>query len=630
MNQAIFLLFLLCGFPYFHLLSSQSISYPFTEFSLETLEDFANITESWVKVKDVWFDPEGMEGMIIEEGTGVLLNTLGEKWKSNLLTNFEHEDIELELDFMMAKGSNAGIFLQGRYEVQMYDSWLESRPGFSDNGGIYQRWNSNAEPGKKGFDGIAPIVNASKAPGLWQHFRIVFQAPRFDIQGNKIRNAVFREVYLNGVLVQNNVEVTGPTRDAKFKDESSLGPIMFQGDHGVFAMKNIRYKLYRSEKVTLSELSVESFDNISSLADFNVRPVQHQAKIDFIDHSVPSEVDDFGGIIKGKMNIPLQGIYDFNLDLAWIPDNGANGPNGGGQFKIGDSILFLMDGNHRMGHGTIELAPGIHDFEIRYYKSFRYGYAWSNGLSLGVEGPQIPYSLLSPPLSSGESLSFNKILLKSKGDVLFQRGFYRDTRQVLTHAFTVGFPGNVSYAYDLNSGKLVSVWHGGYINATGMWDGRGTTQQMVPIGNVMYPAFGMNLEKDPNSNPDLKQEETYKPVFKGYGFSDGDNPMFFYSWDGVPVSDRLEYLGREKGLTRDLTFDLSEEQAKVVLTIISGKKAEKIWDDLFVVGDKEFYLRFKEGLNPVIQRREDGSVDWIFKREPSDNNKLEIGYSIIW
>jgi hypothetical protein len=79
-------------------------------------------------------------------GKGVLLNMNDETKKDNLLTTLEHGDIDLELEVMLPKGSNSGIYLQGRYEVQLLDSWGVKSPSFSDIGGIYRNWEN--EPGK--------------------------------------------------------------------------------------------------------------------------------------------------------------------------------------------------------------------------------------------------------------------------------------------------------------------------------------------------------------------------------------------------------------------------------------------------------------------------------------------------
>src|SRR5690606_20858767 len=138
-----------------------------------------------------------------------------EKGKNqHLFTAFEHGDIEIELDVMMPVHSNSGLYFQGRYEIQLFDSWAVYKPQHSDMGGIYHRWdNSRAE---KGYEGHPPAINAAKAPGLWQHFKIIFHAPRFNAAGQKVNNAIFKEVWLNGVLIHENQEVTGPTRSSAF------------------------------------------------------------------------------------------------------------------------------------------------------------------------------------------------------------------------------------------------------------------------------------------------------------------------------------------------------------------------------------------------------------------------------
>ena len=190
-------------------------------------------------------------------GQGAAVNVIGEKDNSPLTTKQEFGDVELELDFMMAKSSNSGVYLQGRYEVQLFDSWTKLKPTFADCGGIYQRWNDTLTTDDKGYEGTAPIMNVAKAPGLWQHLVIKFRAPKFDAAGNKTANARFEEVYLNGVLIQQQATVTGPTRSSLFNDEKPTGPVMIQGDHGNVAFKNIRYHL----PVNAAKINQDGFDN---------------------------------------------------------------------------------------------------------------------------------------------------------------------------------------------------------------------------------------------------------------------------------------------------------------------------------------------------------------------------------
>ena len=199
-------------------------------------------------------------------GKGMLLNLNDETKKDNLVTVFEHGDIELELEVMIPKGSNSGIYLQGRYEVQLLDSWGVKDPKFSDIGGIYRNWEK--EQGKI-YMGKAPLSNPAKAPGLWQKFKISFRAPKFNAAGEKISNAKFVSVELNGVKIHDNVEVPLPTGGPIENNEKATGPLMIQGDHGPVAFRNMKYQLMKDVQASLSNISYKTYyGNFKVISDF--------------------------------------------------------------------------------------------------------------------------------------------------------------------------------------------------------------------------------------------------------------------------------------------------------------------------------------------------------------------------
>ncbi|MEM7809948.1 MAG: DUF1080 domain-containing protein [Planctomycetota bacterium] len=177
-------------------------------------------------------------------GSPVLLNCETHEKIPALLTKDEYGDVEVCLEFCIPKNSNSGVFLMGRYEIQILDS---SRKGAnvtsSDLGGIYQRWRSEKDAeaygGVRGYDGSAPLVNASRPPGEWQEMRIVFRAPRFGSDGKKIKNAVFELVEVNGQVVQKDAEVEGPTRGRDRRGEVAAGPLDIQGNHGPIAIRSL-------------------------------------------------------------------------------------------------------------------------------------------------------------------------------------------------------------------------------------------------------------------------------------------------------------------------------------------------------------------------------------------------------
>ena len=191
-------------------------------------------TANWAIVSDVMSDPANQRKLAAKPGRGVMYN--GPRGRTrNILSKAEYADVQLHIEFMVPKGSNSGVYLMGRYEIQVFDSWAVAKPKHSDCGGIYQRWSRG-----RGYEGRPPRVNASRKPGQWQSFDITFRAPRFDAAGKKTADAVFVKVVHNGKVVHENEKLSGPTRAGTYNDEKPTGPLMLQGDHGPVAYRNIR------------------------------------------------------------------------------------------------------------------------------------------------------------------------------------------------------------------------------------------------------------------------------------------------------------------------------------------------------------------------------------------------------
>lgn len=180
----------------------------------------------WV-VGSAKLNPERPGEFIVSQEGSELINARG--GGVDIYTDAVFGDCILTLEVMVPKGSNSGIYLQGNYEVQVLDSFgKDANPGPGDMGGIY---GSAAPKGPK-----------YKAPGEWQTFEIHFQAPRFDQAGQKIAPARFVKVVLNGVTIHENIEMKGVTGGSLDGKEKPLGPLMFQGDHGPVAYRNIRIR----------------------------------------------------------------------------------------------------------------------------------------------------------------------------------------------------------------------------------------------------------------------------------------------------------------------------------------------------------------------------------------------------
>jgi hypothetical protein len=188
-------------------------------------EWFTARSVTWKRI----FDPTHLSATPAS-GDRIVNGRLGKT--ADLISDASFGSFELYLEFMTAKASNSGVYLGGLYEVQLFDSYgFTGAMTVGDCGGIYER--------EDGTGGSPPHANASLPPGEWQSLHIWFQAPAFDPTGVKTRSARVLRVILNGVPVQEDVEVPGPTRGHLSIAEAATNPIMLQGDHSAIAFRSI-------------------------------------------------------------------------------------------------------------------------------------------------------------------------------------------------------------------------------------------------------------------------------------------------------------------------------------------------------------------------------------------------------
>jgi hypothetical protein len=201
-------------------------------------------TEVWEPVPDKVEAKPGQapsDAIVLFDGTGTdkWEDKNGDpiKWKSDAYalevtpgTGYVHTkqsfcDVQLHLEFNTASepeksgqnSANSGVFLQSRYEVQILDNYTNTTYPNGQVGAVYKQH--------------IPLVNPSRPPGEWQTYDIIFKAPIF--KDDKLVSPAYITVLLNGVLVQNHIEIQGQTEwigAPKYYPHGCL-PIKLQ-DHG--------------------------------------------------------------------------------------------------------------------------------------------------------------------------------------------------------------------------------------------------------------------------------------------------------------------------------------------------------------------------------------------------------------
>jgi hypothetical protein len=609
--------------------TAQKRELPNTTVSLQNMDSFRPTAGNWKLAGDVYYNLNKAGKGKIQPGTGVLVNDPSDKSRDNLFTKMEHGDIELELDFMMDKGSNSGIYLQGRYEVQLFDSWGVQNPTAADCGGIYERWDESRPGDRKGYEGHAPAVNVSKAPGLWQHYKIVFRAPRFNEQGQKTANAVFVQVIHNGVVIHENVEVTGPTRAAAFQDEQPLGPLMIQGDHGRVAIRNISYKAFGTEPVTLTGLKLKAYEgDVKNVAAFEKLTPVREMDIRALAHQGSGTRDQFGGKINGTIHIPQTGEYLFNLKLDWIPEdnNYPERPNGAGELTIGGKKVIAIDGEHGDASAMVQLEAGEHPIELSYLKNFGYWYAQSNDFTLSVEGAGVPYTALNTPLRAAEPVG--AIMVLSDKEPVMLRSFVEHKGAKRTHTISVGEPGNANYTVDLGTGDFLQFWRGNFMETTPMWHERGESQLGVPMGSVVELAGNPTLAllQDQNAAwPDSNTAYNYL----GYEVSKSGRPAFKYTLGGASVREEFKVNEEGRKLVHSLTVVPGQEQGELWCRVAEGSEIKELPNGLYAINDKEYLIELPRRAKPVIRNAAENRKELLLPVK-AKNGTAVVEYNIVW
>lgn len=146
---------------------------------------------------------------------GMMVNEMPEGGHgTDLMTEEKFKDFVIRYEYMIPKGANSGLYLRGRYEIQILED--HGKPAADGgNGGLYSV--------------KAPTQNVSKPAGQWQQVEAT-------IRGDRIT------VVLNGVKVHDNVQVTRGTGGQLDDNLDQPGPILLQGDHGAVAFRNLRLK----------------------------------------------------------------------------------------------------------------------------------------------------------------------------------------------------------------------------------------------------------------------------------------------------------------------------------------------------------------------------------------------------
>ena len=586
-------------------------SLPFTRLDLASLDHFQAPSDNWSIAGKVIADYSKEGDLQPDEGTGILVNQPSDNANGNLLTTWEHQDLELKLSFLMPKGSNSGIYLQGRYEIQLFDSWLKKDLKVADCGAIYQRWD---EAKQKGYEGHPPPLNVSKAPGLWQDLYIRFRAPRFNEQGEKVSNAMFEKVEMNGVLLHENVELTGPTRASVADNEVAAAPLMIQGDHGPVAIKNFEYKSYSNKVLAITDLQYEYYDighPLNRLPNFDTLSLTSSGPIDsFIVTKAATKEDEFALRFKGKLQVEEPGEYLFHLRT----DDGS-------RLRIDGKEIILNDFNHGVDEVVrklINLSEGAHELQLDYYNN-----TWGKGIIIMYEGPRIKYqALASPTFPENLFKNIQPLVIETNERPELLRGFLNYGEEKRTHIISVGQPSGLHYAIDLSNGALIKFWRGEFVDVAEMWRGRGYRQLIKPLALAIDGLDAPIAGSIPDASATSSNESGLK--LDRYELDDQGYPEFFFDYKGASFSEKITSAS-DSELLRRIKF-VSGDPSSHYTVLGRAKHIEQISNNYYSVGG-QYFIKVNQGESALSIREVDQEKEIIYS---FDQVGASVEYAILW
>jgi len=584
---------------------------PFKTIELKDMSAFKPVGNNWQIVGDAIADRVKKNTFSSVEGTGILLNTTKEGEKENLITNFKHGDIELEMDIMMPLASKSGIYLQSRYEVKLVDSWGTQGQKHTNIGSIPQEGNK----------GYASKVNAAKAPGLWQNLKIIFHAPKFDASGSKIKNAWIEKVMLNNLLLHQNIELAQPSNSSNL-EEVAMAPLMIQGDKGAIAIKNISYKLYEEKAIGVENTTLKIYDNskrkviVKSLNDFKII---EEYKTDSISplmriHKRDQKVLSY----TGSLNIPATGDYLFDATV-----------NGGTYLIINNDTILNMNEDLDLNttrYSKVNLKKGVVSFHLVYNKAI----VGKQGYDFFVEGPKMQrYSLLKTGTTHLlKKRRFKHITLDATNKPRLQRSFLNHNGVKRSHCISVGLPGKLNYSLDLETGTLLHVWSGNFLNVTQMWHSRGEHQRGVPMGFMVSSHGDLDFAIMDNKNSEWPKKTNENLHIKqlGYELNTSGNPTFSFKINESKISNTFNVSTKNKrSFERTITLDTKKT---IWHKIAKGEHIKAIANNTYIINNESYYITLPEGssLKPII--RNINGNDELLVEIPKGNSTFN--YSITW
>ncbi|MEO6993161.1 MAG: family 16 glycoside hydrolase [Lacunisphaera sp.] len=385
---------------------------------------------------------------------------------AHLRTNAYIGDCVVHLEFLAPTGSKAGVYLEGRYRIELGDKLgsvaAQDEPVTAD----------------ANQDGIAALVNAAGEPGTWQTFDAKFRAPRFDDARNRTEDGLIIAVKINGKVVQSNTVVRGWSVGSEMAWLDAGGQTTFAVNHGALAIRNFSVLRADFNAVKVPDISGKS-TNVAKLIDlvklgettFHGFGCVECHAVQRDDMSTKTGPNLFGLFtLEPRDRVVAKGTeghrYTIKADHAYLVRS----------VRTPADELAIAEKGPTKGQAYLPAMPPFLPTVLSDQQIDAIGSYLATLNEVQNQGPII--RLVTEAGVENYDPIKDRLQMLVDRTVRIQRG---PMETVSGRSIHVGLPNGINYTFDPRVLGIAKIWQGGFLDMSGEWLNRG--------GNGLKPGY---------------------------------------------------------------------------------------------------------------------------------------------
>ncbi|MGQ8366105.1 family 16 glycoside hydrolase [Glaciecola sp. 1036] len=396
------------------------------------------------------------------------VNSPLEDTSSQIMTAGQYADMVLQFEFLLQPESEIDVLPMGRYGIRF--SSKQKAKGVLASGAVAASWDEfDASNPERLFGGFSPIEETQLAANTWHKVEVRFRAPRYDEAHNKVGDAFILSVSLNDKLVQKNILVSLPSKNARWHWEGESGPVAFDLISGQAALRSVLVSRADFSRLSLPSES-RADNNEAELVDLIAEGKTAFAQYGCIEcHSIKKADPSV------KTGPNLYGLFAMEPRKRWVQNQEghlyevrADKNYLERSIRSADAELAIAESGAKEGEPYLPIMPRYNQ-EIIPDKNISAIYAYlKTRQDVDKQGPVVQLEDATGPVEYDPMQDPMQFVVQER--IRIQRGPMADLSGRAIH---VGHPNGIHYAFDPRNLSVSKVWQGGFLETSGELTGRG-------------------------------------------------------------------------------------------------------------------------------------------------------------